>query len=206
MILNSVSRLLASLLFLAIATSTGWSQNFNDFEQGWAAQRNPNGVWSYGYSAGFTDPVTLYDSAQTGSPEQTHIWVSPAIENGFSPNATFNDGPAYNDGNLDFLAHEFVLTAGIDGQYSDLVFTAPADGTYSVAAKFRGAQYCVGTVVAVVAHGKVLFSSSVNSVNQIVPFQAAVGLKAGKTVVFSVGPGGGCQNTGLAVTITATAP
>ncbi|MGO8745927.1 MAG: Ig-like domain repeat protein, partial [Thermoguttaceae bacterium] len=31
-----------------------------DFEQGWKAATNPNGVWSYGFSSGPTGPVTLY--------------------------------------------------------------------------------------------------------------------------------------------------
>jgi hypothetical protein len=32
-----------------------------DFEIGYTAQTNPNGVWSYGWSAGFTSPITPYD-------------------------------------------------------------------------------------------------------------------------------------------------
>jgi hypothetical protein len=53
-----------------------------------------------------------------------------------------------------------------------------------------------------VANGKVIFNSSVTTVGQIVPFHAEVGLKAGAKVVFSVGPGGGYQNTGLAATVS----
>jgi hypothetical protein len=33
------------------------------FERAWSSQNNPEGVWSYGYSSGFTDPITLYDKA-----------------------------------------------------------------------------------------------------------------------------------------------
>jgi len=172
------------------------------FEGGWANQQNPNGVWSYGYSSGFTEPVTLYNAIQTGNPVQTHLWVSPKIEDGYSPNVGLNDGPAYNNGNLDFLANELILTVGIGGQYSDLVFTAPATAAYSIASEFRGAQYRIGTVVGVVANGKVLFSSKVTSVGQLVPFSAQVSLKAGDTLVFSAGPGGGLQNTGISAIIT----
>jgi hypothetical protein len=70
---------------------------------------------------------------------------------------------------------------------------------------FRGAQYGIGTVVGVVANDDVLFSSSVTSVGQIVPFHIEVSLTAGDTVVFSVGPDGGLQNTGLGATITLVA-
>jgi hypothetical protein len=196
---------------MAAGTASGWSQSYNaaaDFEQGWIAKTNPNGVWSYGYSSGFTDPVTLYDQATQPGDDgpNAQYWLSSSVDIEWSPGAQYNHGPKYNDGNVDFLADEFVLVSGIGGQYSDLVFTAPADGTYSVAARFRGAQYRIGTVVAVVAHGKVLFSASVTSVGQIVPFHTRVNLKAGKTVIFSVGPGGGLQNTGLSLTVTTIAP
>jgi hypothetical protein len=117
---------------------------------------------------------------------------------------TYNDGPAFDNGNVNFLAYEFVLVAGIGGQYSDLVFTAPAAGEYSVVGSFRGDQYNIGTVVGIVVNGNVVFNSSVTSEGQIVPFQVATTLEAGNTVVFSVGPapGGGLQNTGLGATIT----
>lgn len=174
-----------------------------DFERGWASHSNPNGVWSYGYSSGFAGPITLYDqTVQPGLDGVGQLWLSSSVDIGYSPGAFFNDGPAFDDGNINFLADEFVLVAGIGGQYSDLVFTVPADGVYSIASEFRGAQYAIGTVVGVVENGNLLFSSSVTSVGQLVPFNTTVSLKAGNTLVFSVGPGGGSQNTGLSLTIT----
>ena len=174
------------------------------FEKGWATQRNPDGVWSYGYSSGFANPITLYDkTVQNGiNGPNAQYWISSSANTGTSPSAEYNNGPALNDGNIDFLANEFVLVAGIRGQYSDLIFTVPADGEYSLAGNFRGAQYGIGTVVGIVANGKVVFNSSVTSVGHLAPFDLTLSLKAGSTVVFSVGPGNGSQNTGLSVTIT----
>ncbi len=174
------------------------------FEQGWTSQSNPNGVWSYGYSSNFTTPVTLYDQTSQGplNGPNAQYWLSSSVDIGESPSAEFNDGPAYDDGNVNFLANQFVLVPGIGGEYSDLVFTAPTDGTYSIVSSFRGDQYGIGTVVGVVANGNVLFNSSVTAEGQTVPFDSDVNLKAGQTVVFSVGPGGGVQNTGLSVVIT----
>ena len=105
-----------------------------DFELGWTTQSNPNGVWSYGYSSGFANPKTLYDqTVQNGiNGPNAQYWVSSTTDVGNSPAAEFNNGPAFADGNVRFLADEFILVAGIGGQYSDLVFTAPADGTYSI--------------------------------------------------------------------------
>jgi PEP-CTERM motif len=204
---NSVSRCLATLSFVAIATNSWAGTVYDpaaDFEQGWTTQSNPNGVWSYGYSSGFANPVTLYNQTQLGplNGPYAQYWLSSSVDTGESPSAEFNNGPAYANGNINFLANEFLLVAGIGGQYSDLVFTAPADGIYSVVTSFRGAQNVIGTVVGVVANGTLLFDSSVTAVGQTVPFDTEVSLTAGDTVVFSVGPGGGAQNTGLSATIT----
>lgn len=54
------------LAFAALATAQITSNTYNaatNFEQGWTTTKsNPNGVWSYGYSSGFTNPVTLYNA------------------------------------------------------------------------------------------------------------------------------------------------
>ena len=174
------------------------------FEKGWTAHSNPDGAWSYGYSGGFAKPITLYDkTVQNGiNGKNAQFWLSSLVDTGTSPAAEYNNGPAYNDGSVDFLANEFLLVAGIRGQYSDLIFTVPVGGEYSIAGNFRGAQYGIGTVVGIVASGKVVFSSSVTSVGQLVPFNMTLSLQAGSTVIFSAGPGSGTQNTGLSATIT----
>jgi hypothetical protein len=210
MIINSASRCLTMFFFVAIATNS-WATSYDAaaaFELGFSTQSNPNGVWSYGYSSGFTDPITLYDqTAQNGiNGPDAQYWLSSTVNNGDSPAAEYNDGPAYSDGNVQFSADEFVLVAGIDGQYSDLIFTAPADGTYSLVSNFQGDQTGIGTVVGVVVNGAVVFSSSVTALGQNVPYDTTVSLAAGNTVVFSVGPGGGSQNTGLSATIATVPP
>jgi hypothetical protein len=211
MILKSVSWCAGILFFFAIATDS-WAGTIYDaaadFEQGFTTQNNPHGVWSYGYSSGFTSPLTLFNQTVQGGPDSPNeqLWLSSSVNIGDSPAVEFNNGPAFNDGNVTALADELLLVAGIGGQYSDLIFTAPADGMYSVVTSFRGDQYSIGTVVGVVANGTVLFSSSVTAEGQTVPFDTEVSLTAGNTVVFSVGPGGGLQNTGLSATITGGPP
>jgi hypothetical protein len=187
--------------FVPVAQTTNPAASF---EKGWTTHSNPNGGWSYGYSSGFTNPTAFYDKAVRNgiNGPNAKYWLSSTVSVGTSPAAEYNDGPAYNDGNVDFLANEFLLVAGIGGQYSNLIFTAPAGGEYSITGNFRGAQYGVGTVVGIVANGKVVFSSSVTSAGQLVPFNITLNLQAGNTVAFSVGPGSGSQNTGLSVTIT----
>ncbi len=182
-------------------------QTFNpatSFASGWATRSNPNGVWSYGFSSGFTGAISLYnETLQNGiNGPNTQYWLSSEANHSTSPAVEYNNGPANNDGNIDLLPNELLLVAGVDGQYSDLIFTAPVSGEYSINGNFRGAQFDIGTVVGIVADGKILLNSKVTSDRQIVPFSIKVNLKAGKVAVFSAGPGGGSQNTGLAVTIT----
>ena len=203
----AVAALAIALLLIVVASQPAQAQTYDaaaDFEQGFINQTNPNAVWSYGYSSSFTTPITLYDqTAQPGiNGPNAQFWISSVINYGESPSAEFNDGQAYDDGNVDFLPYEFLLVSGIAGQYSDLVFTAPASGMYSVTGSFRGCQYGIGVVVGIVVNGNVIFNSTVSSEGQIVPFDTNLSLAAGDTVIFSVGPNGGLQNTGVAATIT----
>lgn len=198
-----------SLLF-GVFSSTGAvaAQTYDaasSFEQGFTTQQNPNGVWSYGFSSGFIAPITLYTStAQPGvNGPNAQYWYSPSNNIGWSPTMEYNNGPAYADGNIDFLANELVAVAGIGGDYSNLLFTAPATGIYNIAASFRGAQNGIGTVVGVVVNGSTVFNSSVTALGQAVPYSTIVPLTVGNTVIFSVGPGGGLQNTGLTATVSA---
>lgn len=205
----------ALLLFFA-ATASSWADTYDpaaSFEAGFKSHSNPNGVWSYGYSSGFTSAVTLYSQVVQGNQyvqgnsdsANLQLWVSPSANQSNSPAVEFNNGPAFNNGNnsgVNILANQLLLVSGVGGQYSDLVFTAPSAGVYSIAASFRGDQYGIGVVVGIVANGGVTFSSKVTSEGQTVPFNGTVALATGSTVVFSVGPGGGLQNTGLAATVT----
>ncbi len=174
-----------------------------DFERGWTTNSNPNGVWTYGYSSSFSSPITPYDQTAQGplNGPYAQYWLSSTTDIGESPSAEFNNGPAYADGNINFLANEFLLVAGIGGQYSDLVFTVPSSGDYSIAGSFFDLQVDIDALVGIVTDGNVIFNSSVTPGNPNEPFDINLELAAGNTVVFSVGPGGGLQNTGLALNI-----
>jgi len=52
------------------------------FEDGWTTKSNPYGMWSYGYSSGFTAPVTLYDRAEQNGVNgpNAQFWFSSAVD------------------------------------------------------------------------------------------------------------------------------
>jgi hypothetical protein len=102
---NSVSRYLAILSFLAAVTASCWAQSWDvaaAFKEGWPSKSNSYGVWSYGYSSGFTAPVTLYDRAEQNGVNgpNAQFWFSSAVDIANSPSAEFNNGPAYDEGNI----------------------------------------------------------------------------------------------------------
>ena len=91
----------SALLLLFLGATTGWAATYDpaaSFEAGFASRSNPNGVWSYGYSSGFTAPVTLYtQTSQPGvhGPNAQYWSSSPAVT--ATPSVQFNNGPLYND-------------------------------------------------------------------------------------------------------------
>jgi hypothetical protein len=165
MILNSVFRWLAVLSLIGFSTN-GWTASYDpaaSFEQGFLGRSNPNGVWSYGYSTSFTGPTSLYtETSQPGTNNVNEQYWSSSPNITATSSVAYNDGPAFNNGNVDFLANQLLLVE-FGTQYADLVFTAPTAGMYSVAGNFRGDQNGIGVVTGVIANGTVLLSSGIQT-------------------------------------------
>ena len=196
---------------LALFAAAAFGQNTiydaaSVFEPGFAAGTDPTGPWTYGYSNGLTGAVTPYSQRlQNGiNGPNAQYWTSPGVNIGDSPSVEYQNGPNYDDGNVDLLANQLVLVSGIGGETSDLVFTAPASGIFDVDATFRGDQFGIGTAVGVSIDGTLLFDSGVHAEGQTVPFSTELTLTIGDQVVFSVAPDGGLQNTGIEADITQT--
>jgi hypothetical protein len=134
------------------------------------------------------------------------MWIAPFPVNCCvaSPSVGFNNGPAFDDGNVAQAAHQIDMVASA-GQnlVTELVFTAPAAGTYSLSSTFFGDQHGINVGVDVLKNNTTLFSSSVTSFGQAVPFDTLLTLGAGDQVIFAVQQGPGAQNTGLDAVLTA---
>ena len=179
------------------------------FEAGWLTNSNPNGVWSYGYSLTPGGTLTLYTAQTPGanSPNQ-QMWIAPGVNCCVaSPSVGFNNGPAFDDGNVAQAANQINMVASVfQNLATELVFTAPAAGTYSLSSTFFGDQRGINVGVDVLKNTTTLFSGSVTSFGQAVPFDTILSLGAGDQVIFAVQQGFGTQNTGLDATLTAAVP
>ena len=174
------------------STASTWDAEA-DFQSGWSSGLNPNGQWSYGWSAGLHGPVTLFTQQLAPAMVNNHqelMWVDPANNFLFAPSVARSPGDAFDDGNVDFDAGALILTHGRDGQYAHVTWTAPADGTYTVESRFKGQQHSIDTDVHVLVRGVAVFDSVIAVDRQVRDFGTELALKAGDSVDFSVGPDG----------------
>jgi hypothetical protein len=176
------------------------------FEAGWISDSNPNGVWSYGYSSSLGGPVTLYTVQLSPGADSANqqMWIAgPSINCcTAAPSVGYNNGPAFDDTNVAMSANQLDLVPV--NYITDLVFKAPASGTYSLTSAFAGDQRGINVSVDVLKNGTTIFTSQVNVFGEIVPFVTVLSLAAGDTVTFAAVQGvDGTQNTGLDATLTA---
>jgi hypothetical protein len=101
-----------------------------DFEAGWAAGTNPNGVWSYGRTTDLGGLFTRHYIPPVNN-DLEHGWDDPSDRSGFTPSVARNAGGDYNDGNVTFRAGALILhPCGVSGRDdAHVIFTAPAAGT-----------------------------------------------------------------------------
>jgi hypothetical protein len=181
-----------------------------DFEPGWLAGTNPNGVWSYGWSADLTAPITLFSRNYIAEYANwlQHQWDDPEYSDSFAPSVARNSGGDYDDGNVSWAAGKLGLHHGPAGTYAHVIFTAPSSGLYAIAATFYAQQYGIDVDVHVLVNGKVHFSGTMTdtSIGESRSFAQLVPLRAGQTIDFASGPNGlpelHAGSTGLEAVVT----
>ena len=117
-------------------------------------------------------------------------------ESGFAPCVAYNPKDYAMCAVALMPAKTVSLIPGIDGEYSVVRWTAPADGEYAVSAKFRGTGMFTTTDVHVIQNGKPLANGfiNVNGCGDRWEKTATVSLSKGQTLDFVVGgrtPAGG---------------
>jgi hypothetical protein len=174
---------------------------------------NPNGVWSYGYE------LSLGSGFQVHSATTNNASGVNGMEEWYSPQLSGNTTPlvGYNSNGSDELVYDTVIVpahqvwmhpgAPTSGNaLSVLRWTAPAAGTYQVAAAFRGDDfaYPTSTDVHVLQNGSSLFDGGVYVYGPATSFTGTVSVKAGDTIDFVVGLGSDGDYTGDSTGISAT--
>src|SRR5262245_52994039 len=121
------------ILWTLLIASLNASQNFNPAAE-FSGNSNPNGPWTYGYTASLTGPLP---------PHKTSLPATVAYTGGLAVWRTdLGSGvPAvwYNpislkitSGTLAISPGELVLHPGPNSEFGLLRFTAPLDGTYKI--------------------------------------------------------------------------
>ncbi len=187
-----------------------------DLSADFSYQKNPNGVWQYGYSAGNSlDPAEFRVDAYADPTGPIGFW-HPAFSKG--PGPGWYPYIAHNDRSQTMFgssngwaarAGEVAMEASNAGQYSIVRFVAPTSGTYKITAQFEGIHFGLSsTDVHVLDNGESVFDADiagyggdpafhkVEGLNPSAAYSGQLKLKANDIVTFAVGYGKNKTNFG----------
>ncbi len=194
------------------ADSAGKCKSY-DAVNNFSINQNPNGVWSYGYSAGRGATFNLDTNSTPG--QSIESWS--AGSNG--PYVYHNkSGTTQTYASITQPPDLLNLDPSFSQQNSIVRWTAPAAGNYRISGRFQGIDSTTTDVAVLKNHTTTntttntttittteLFSGAVNGFGAQQPFSLIVSVVGGDTIDFSVGIGtNGYTNdsTGLAASIT----
>jgi hypothetical protein len=181
----------------------------SDFEVGWDAGSNPNGVWSYGWTHGIDGTLTLFTRnhmpAVNNNREQ--MWDDPTNSFGFTPSVARNAGGDFDNGNVTLKEGALIMhPGGSDGaDYAHVIWTATEDGDYALTSTFFAQQNGINVDVHVLVNGVSVYDETITNNGVSRAFSETFSISSGSTIVFAVGPNGDFRlhpgNTGLDATI-----
>jgi hypothetical protein len=181
------AHLTLAFLVIAVVTTLGIADAAN-ISADFSTAANPNGVWTYGYSAGLGGTLINYDVSGTDA-NGIQSWHSSVVFVLGTP-ADFNN-PTSNPVNLGgavFLpAHTAGFHPGPNGEFSVYRFTTPTAGTYNLSAVFGGID-SGGTDVHVLDNGVAIFDANITG-GSSQSFTDTRALALGETIDFAVGVG-----------------
>jgi hypothetical protein len=215
-------------VLVAMVSVTARTQQGKSFDLGseFSPQKNPNGVWEYGYSAALSlDPGEFRLDHYSNQGVPVSFWHPEHTDQpgpGYYPYVAGNSAGKTSFGSSNgwaVRADEIAMEGSNSGQYSIVRFVAPQTGSYAVSAKFAGIHFGLSTTdVHVLLNGSSLFAADIEGYGGDPGFHAITGasptadyagtlkLKRGDTVTFAVGYGRNKTNygdtTGLIVHVT----
>lgn len=200
-----MTHLMACLMALLLLTSPGAAATY-DAAVDFSTTSNPTGAWSYGWSSQLTSAIDLYNAC----------FHDRGIDNwsdagGLPPNVSHNGTSApifLTPENITWQAGQLALHPGANGEYSHVLWTAPAEASCVIDAEFSGIDHTGGsTDVHVLHNGISLFDGAVEGYGDTASYSTTLSVSAGDTIDFAVGFGAGGwwqDTTALAATIVTT--
>src|ERR1039458_1883338 len=166
-----------------------------DAQADFSTNSNPNGLWKYAWSHGFSGALNLFP--RSGMPSINNglelMWYDPSNNNDYAPSIAVNSGGAADNGNYSLAAGALIVAPG--GQntydsYTHVIWTAPTSGSYSLVSQFTAQQYNINVDVNVLINGVRAFTSTITQIGVSRSFATNFTISAGSTVDFAVGPNG----------------
>jgi len=194
----------------AVLVPAAKASTFN-IVSGFSGSSNPNGVWSYYYNLGSLtaySPSTQSVSNLEGSGAAG--WDDGLGEPDFTDIGVNNTGSNVGVCATCSIAPGYIFTDP-EGIGTEIVFTAPLTGTYTISGSFIGADVDQNShPVEILDDGSVVFSGTISAFSgagSTAAFSFGESLNAGDTIAFEVLTGStGCSycnlTTGLQGTIT----
>ncbi|MBI3415096.1 MAG: hypothetical protein HY043_07220 [Verrucomicrobia bacterium] len=180
-------------LFLSLLSTATWVRGAQMYDPAtsFSVTKNPNGVWSYGFSSTLGGPLILHESTNIFS--GINFWLTPLPNSSQAPSVFHNPTAAPASVlTLTLAPGELALHPGPEGQFAVLRFTAPSAGPYYFVGSYSGRDHVgTSTDAYVLADGLPLLSGTVNGYGEGTgfSFDTTATLTAGGTLDFAVGFG-----------------
>jgi subtilisin-like proprotein convertase family protein len=161
---------------------------WNSAALGFSTNSNPNGVWTYGYSASLGGALTPFtESGSTGALEFWRTNISAGV-----PNATYNPSlQTVTNGSASLRPFQLAVHPGTNGEVSVIRYTCTNSDVYRVSAIFSGADFTGPTTtdIHVLFNGVSIFDGIVSEFGSGPSFETNLTLNAGQFIDFVVGYG-----------------
>lgn len=199
--MKSSLRTLKTVIPLVLAmVSSALAASYNAFADFSVTNGNPNGAWSYGWSATLFSSLNLYTSGVVAG-DGTWNWSDPNHIMFGAPAAWIN--PTANQvGTVPSMTAAF--HPGVSDEFSHYIWTAPTTGLFSLSATFSPFD-TGGTDVHILDNGVSLFAGNVSPGNPQ-SFSTVLPVVAGDKIDFAVGFGpdgsAGFDTTGISAIIS----
>jgi hypothetical protein len=187
---SSIVTTLLCLVVVALPNAASADNAAGDF----SIASNPNGVWSYGWSATLGSTFHLDTNNSTAAEGQNGVdgWLSGLSPEGI-PSALYNSNPtqSFVSPTIPIQPGQLALNPN-NGNHAIVRWTAPSSGLFNITATFAGVSTAPGgdsVDVHILDNGTSIFDSTVFGTPSPTSYSGIQNLTQGATIDFAVGYG-----------------